>query len=98
MSDSSYLPRSWDTCPSYAQQGTPDAASRPENLPPPVLKPGPAPHPLYGNVPFQSLQYMIVAVMTCFMFARHLVVLACWRALLSAGRRIEISSAMMPMT
>src|SRR5438067_4586727 len=32
------------------------------------------------------------------MFDAHLTVLAASRALLSAGRRIEISSAMMPMT
>src|SRR5689334_16342324 len=86
-----YEPRLPGTFPSYAQFGRPTSALRPPQL-------TPSPQPLYGNEPRQSLAYMRVIVMSCRMLDRHLVVLACWRALLSAGSKIEISSAMMPMT
>src|SRR4051794_35441131 len=61
----------------------------------PVLK---SPHPQNGSVPFQSLAYMTVAVITWRICDRHLVVAAAFRALLSAGNRIAISNAMMPIT
>ena len=44
------------------------------------------------------LTYIWNAVVICRRFAMHWVVRACVRALFRAGRRIEISIAMMPIT
>src|SRR5690242_19783414 len=44
------------------------------------------------------LAYIAEACPICRRFDRHAAVFALWRALLSAGSRIEISSAMMPIT
>src|SRR3954468_15179397 len=53
---------------------------------------------MFGIWLLLSLAYMMVAVAICFMLLRHATERAPSRALLSAGRSIAISRAMMPMT
>src|SRR3954453_879605 len=51
-----------------------------------------------GRFPLYSCVYMITAVMSCRVLDMQAVMLACLRALPSAGSKIEINSAMMPIT
>src|SRR5437667_12383756 len=51
-----------------------------------------------GYFPLFSLAYMIIAVQSWRMLLAHCVSAAVLRALASTGSRMEISSAMMPMT
>src|SRR5690349_12630405 len=51
-----------------------------------------------GNFPLFALMYISMALATCRMLLEHWMVLAWRRALLRAGRRMPISTAMMPIT
>ena len=54
--------------------------------------------PLLGMNPLWSLAHMMVAAASWRTLLRHWTCFACSRARLSAGSRIAISTAMMPMT
>src|SRR5256885_2071377 len=52
----------------------------------------------HGSAPLFALLYMRIAVASCFRLLWHCTFLAASRALLSVGRRMDMSRAMMPMT
>jgi hypothetical protein len=51
-----------------------------------------------GSFSWLLLMYVSIAIAICRMLLEHCTVFACRRAFCSAGNRIEISTAMIPMT